>query len=90
MLIDLETVAVFPFQVSKGFEYFSEWSEVMLEGGSYTPMSDIYQLGKLLEDSVPQRTVDSAPARQFIMRLLRKEYTVPMALRDSWLSDPIP
>ncbi|KAG0568484.1 hypothetical protein KC19_6G022400 [Ceratodon purpureus] len=90
MLIDLETVAAFPFEVPRGFEYFSGWSEEMFEGGSYTPMSDMYQLGKLLEDNVPKGTVVSTPAQQFIRSLLRKEYTAATALCDPWLSDRIP
>jgi serine/threonine protein kinase len=52
MLIDLETVADFPFRLPEGFQYFKEWSIEMLEGNLYTPMSDMYQLGKLLEKDV--------------------------------------
>jgi hypothetical protein len=52
MLIDLETVAAYPFRLPEGFQYFREWSIEMLEGNSYTPMSDMYQLGRLLKKDV--------------------------------------
>jgi hypothetical protein len=52
MLIDLETVAAYPFRLPTGFQYFREWSIEMLEGSCYTPMSDMYQLGRLLEKDV--------------------------------------
>lgn len=61
----------------------------MSEGGSYTPISDMFQLGRLLGDRVPWITVDSTPAREFIRKLRQKEYTEVMAFDDPWLSEPI-
>jgi hypothetical protein len=89
MLIDLETVAAYPFRLPQGFQYFREWSIEMLEGNSYTPMSDMYQLGRLLEKDVHWMTEISESALQFIKKLRSKEYTAAMALSDPWLSDPV-
>jgi hypothetical protein len=89
MLIDLETVAAFPFRLAAGFQYFREWSIEMLEGNLYTPMSDMYQLGRLLEKDVHWMPEISESALQFIRKLRSKEYTAVMALSDPWLSDPV-
>jgi hypothetical protein len=89
MLIDLETVAASPFQLPQGFQYFRGWSIEMLEGSSYTPMSDMYQLGRLLEKDVHWMTEISESALQFIGKLISKKCTAPMALNDPWLSDPV-
>ncbi len=89
MLIDLETVAAYPFRLPEGFQYFREWSIEMLEGNSYTPMSDMYQLGRLLEKDVHWMTEISESALQFIRKLRSKECTAAMALSDPWLSDPV-
>ncbi|KAH9577158.1 hypothetical protein CY35_01G199400 [Sphagnum magellanicum] len=89
MLIDLETVAAYPFRLPEGFQYFREWSIEMLEGNSYTPMSDMYQLGRLLEKDVHWMTEISESALQFIRKLRSKECTAVMALSDPWLSDPV-
>jgi serine/threonine protein kinase len=62
MLIDLERVAASPFRLPQGFQYFREWSIEMLEGNSYTPMSDMYQLGRLLEKDVHWMTEISESA----------------------------
>ncbi|CAM6044943.1 unnamed protein product [Sphagnum compactum] len=89
MLIDLETVAAYPFRLPEGFQYFREWSIEMLEGNLYTPMSDMYQLGRLLEKDVHWMTEISESALQFIRKLRSKECTAAMALSDPWLSDPV-
>ncbi|KAH8966001.1 hypothetical protein BDL97_03G000300 [Sphagnum fallax] len=89
MLIDLETVAASPFRLPQGFEYLREWSNEMLEGSCYTPMSDMYQLGRLLEKDVRWMTEISESALQFIRKLRSKECTAAMALSDPWLSDPV-
>ncbi|CAK9238755.1 unnamed protein product [Sphagnum troendelagicum] len=89
MLIDLETVAAYPFRLPEGFPYFREWSIEMLEGNSYTPMSDMYQLGRLLKKDVRWMTEISESALQFIRKLRSKECTAAMALSDPWLSDPV-
>jgi hypothetical protein len=89
MLIDLETVAAYPFRLPEGFQYFREWSIEMLEGNSYTPMSDMYQLGRLLKKDVHWMTEISESALQFIRKLRSKECTAVMALSDPWLSDPV-
>ncbi|CAM6074883.1 unnamed protein product [Sphagnum tenellum] len=89
MLIDLETVAASPFQLPQGFQYFREWSIEMLEGNLYTPMSDMYQLGRLLEKDVHWMPEISESALQFIRKLRSKECTALMALSDPWLSDPV-
>jgi hypothetical protein len=87
MLIDLESVTASPFQMPEGFQYFRGWSIEMLEGSFYTPMSDMYQLGKLLEKDVHWMTEISESALQFIRRLRSKKCTAAMALSDPWLSD---
>ncbi|CAK9191076.1 unnamed protein product [Sphagnum troendelagicum] len=89
MLIDLESVAASPFQMPEGFQYFRGWSIEMLEGSFYTPMSDMYQLGKLLEKDVHWMNEISESALQFIRRLRSKKCTAAMALSDPWLSDPV-
>lgn len=90
MLIDLETVAKCPFRVPEGFQRFSEWTNEMFDGEDYTRMSDMFQLGKLLQDYAPAMTVSTAAARAFIGKLKRKLYTAQDALNDPWLSIPIP
>jgi hypothetical protein len=91
MLIDLETVAASPFRLPEGFEYLREWSIEMLEGSFYTPMSDMYQLGRLLEKEkdVHWMIEISESAVQFIRKLRSKKCTAAMALSDPWLSDPV-
>ncbi|CAM6019566.1 unnamed protein product [Sphagnum balticum] len=89
MLIDLETVAAYPFRLPQGFQYLREWSIEMLEGNLYTPMSDMYQLGRLLEKDVHWMPEISGSALQFIRKLRSKECTAEMALSDPWLSDPV-
>ncbi|CAK9274095.1 unnamed protein product [Sphagnum jensenii] len=89
MLIDLETVAASPFPLPEGFQYFRAWSIEMLEGSFYTPMSDMYQLGRLLKKDVHWMTEISESALQFIRKLTSKKCTAAMALSDPWLSDPI-
>ncbi|KAH9558299.1 hypothetical protein CY35_06G001100 [Sphagnum magellanicum] len=89
MLIDLETVAASPFRLPEGFQYFRGWSIEMLEGSFYTPMSDMYQLGRLLKKDVHWMTEISESALQFIRKLTSKKCTAAMALSDPWLSDPI-
>jgi serine/threonine protein kinase len=91
MLIDLETVAASPFRLPEGFEYLRKWSIEMLEGSFYTPMSDMYQLGRLLEEEkdVHWMIEISESAVQFIRKLRSKKCTAAMALSDPWLSDPI-
>ncbi len=88
MLIDLETVAAYPFQLPEGFQYLREWSIEMLEGNLYTPMSGMYQLGRLLEKDVHWTEI-SESALQFIRKLRSKKCTAAMALSDPWLSNPI-
>ncbi|CAK9877535.1 unnamed protein product [Sphagnum jensenii] len=87
MLIDLETITACPFQLPEGFQYFREWSIEMLEGNLYTPMSDMYQLGRLLEKDVHWMTEIPESALQFIRKLKSKECIAAMALSDPWLSD---
>jgi hypothetical protein len=89
MLIDLETVAASPFRLPEGFQYLRGWSIEMLEGSFYTPMSDMYQLGRLLEKDVHWMTEISESALQFIRKLRSKKCTAAMALNDPWLSDPV-
>jgi len=89
MLIDLETVAASPFPLPEGFQYFRVWSIEMLEGSFYTPMSDMYQLGRLLKKDVHWMTEISESALQFIRKLTSKKCTAAMALSDPWLLDPI-
>jgi len=52
-------------------------------------MSDMYQLGRLLEKDVHWMTEISEFALQFIKRLRSKKCTAVMALSDPWLSDPV-
>jgi hypothetical protein len=63
----------------------------MLEGSFYTPMSDMYQLGRLLEKEkdVHWMIEISESAVQFIRKLRSKKCTAAMALSDPWLSDPV-
>ncbi len=89
MLIDLETVAASPFGLPEGFQYLRGWSIKMLEGSFYTPMSDMYHLGRLLEKDVRWMTEISESALQFIRKLRSKKCTAAMALSDPWLSDPV-
>jgi serine/threonine protein kinase len=89
MLIHLEIVAASPFQLPEGFQYFRGWSIEMLEGNFYTPMSDMYQLGRLLRKAVHWMTEISESALQFIRTLTSKKCTAAMALTDPWLSDSI-
>jgi serine/threonine protein kinase len=89
MLIDLETVAASPFRLLKGFQYLRGWNIEMLEGSFYTPMLDMYQLGRLLEKDVRWMTEISKSTLQFIKKLRSKKCTTLMALSDPWLSDPI-
>jgi hypothetical protein len=69
MLVDLETVALSPFQVPQGFQYFKGWSIEMSDGSFYTPMSDVYQLGRLLEWCMYWMTETTTFAQEFIMKL---------------------
>jgi hypothetical protein len=64
-------------------------SQEMLEGSFYTPMSDMYQLGRLLEKDVRWMTEISESALQFVRKLTSKKCTAVMALSDPWLSDPV-
>ena len=84
MLIDLETVAESPFVLAEGFEYFRNWREEMLEGNQYTPASDMYQLGSVLEN-LPYLSTEGAKA--FIKGLTSKQLSSQSALKDPWLSD---
>jgi hypothetical protein len=52
-------------------------------------MSDMYQLGRLLEKDVHWMTEISESAVQFIRKLTSKKCTAAMALSDPWLSDPV-
>ncbi|KAG0592450.1 hypothetical protein KC19_1G252500 [Ceratodon purpureus] len=85
MLIDLETVAASPFRVPPGFKWFKEWSDATLEGAVYTPLSDMYQLGILLERRMRW---ESPGAKDFIRRLKTKQCSAAMALDDPWISNP--
>jgi hypothetical protein len=89
MLIDLETVAASPFRLPEGFQYLRGWSMKMLEGSFYTPMSNMYHLGRLLEKDVRWMTEISESALQFIRKLRSKKCTAAMALSDPWLSNPV-
>jgi serine/threonine protein kinase len=79
MLIDLETVAASPFRLPEGFQYFRGWNIEMLEGSFYTPMSDMYQLGRLLEKDVHWMVEISEFALQFIKKLTSKKCTASMS-----------
>ena len=87
ILIDLEKVAESPFREPPGFGHFNEWTNGTMEGSYYTPKSDLYQLGILLESRVPRSTTSLAFAQHFILMLKSKQYDAAMALNDPWLSD---
>ncbi|CAM6000947.1 unnamed protein product [Sphagnum balticum] len=93
ILIDMESVAFSPFRLPEEF-----WSDedvlegqidedVYEDGNLYTPMSDMYILGRLLET---WGFTSATCARQFAKQLTSKKPTAAMALKHPWLSDSMP
>jgi len=84
MLSDLESIAHLPFIVEDGFQHFLGWNPEMFEGSLYTPISDIYSLGKLLKSVLLERTPFF---EEFSKNLINKQLT---ALHYPWLSNLMP
>ncbi|CAG8801651.1 23339_t:CDS:2, partial [Dentiscutata erythropus] len=59
------------------------WDDGTLDRKKYTKMSDIYQLGKLLEEFLIM--IKSEEGRDFIVKLKRKEMDASEALKHPWL-----
>jgi serine/threonine protein kinase len=87
MLIDFESVAESPFRLPEGFRRFRGWYPETLEGNVYTPYSDMYSLGKLLEEALPNSR--TSLAEEFVRNLTNKQLSASDALQDPWLSGPI-
>lgn len=85
MLIDLESVADSPFILFDGFKPFSGWYPEMYEGNQYTPFSDMYSIGKLLDADLP--SARTARAEDFIRKLTDKQLSSSQALQHPWLSE---
>lgn len=85
VLINLETAAECPNKVPQGFLGLLGWDPDTLEGGVYMTMSDMHQLGQLLSST--RELVNSTNAKAFIHRLLSKNLSAELALKDPWLSD---
>jgi serine/threonine protein kinase len=88
MVIDLEAAATCPNRVPPGFPGLRGWSGDALEGGYYTKISDMYQLGQLLASMGDM--VSSPNVEAFIQQLLSKNLSAELALKDLWLSNPVP
>ena len=67
MLIDFESVATCPFRVTDGFQRFSGWYPEMLEGSLYTSSSDMFSLGKLLKEALPDEKTSLAECIRWIL-----------------------
>ena len=83
MLIDFESVATFPFRVPKGFQHFSGWCAGTLEGSHYTPFSDMFCLGQLLKEALPDEK--TSLAEDFVQRLINKQLSASAASLHAWL-----
>jgi hypothetical protein len=83
-LIDLEYVVRLGSKPSEPFPH--AWGEngEALEGGVFIAKSDLYMVGRLLE----QANVAALPgAGNFMRALLDKKLSVEEALRDAWISE---
>ncbi|KAG0563060.1 hypothetical protein KC19_8G002200 [Ceratodon purpureus] len=87
MLIDFESVAESLFRLPEGFRCFRGWCSKTLEGNVYTPYSDMYSLGKLQEETLPNSR--TSLAEEFVRKLTNKQLSASDALHDPWLSGPI-
>ena len=84
VLINLKSVADSPFILLEGFRHFSGWNLKMFEGNQYTPFSDMYSLGELLNAELSyERT---SLAENFVRKLTNKQLSASDALQDPWLS----
>ena len=80
--------ATCPNRVPPEFLGLRGWSGDALDNGFYTTMSDMYQLGKLLASM--KEKVSSRNVEAFIQQLLSKSLSTELALKDLWLSNPMP
>jgi serine/threonine protein kinase len=89
MLIDLETVSRADHALASGFCSFRFWTKETLEGSYYTPRSDLYHLGLILQSQMPwfEQSDAIAGASLFIKDLLNKKLDAKDALLHSWLQD---
>ncbi|KAG0598473.1 hypothetical protein M758_12G076900 [Ceratodon purpureus] len=85
MLIDLEYVADSPFILFDGFKPSSGWYPEMYVGNQYTPFSDMYSIGKLLDAHLPGAR--TAHAEDFIRKLPDKQLSSSQPLQHPWLSE---
>ena len=86
MVIDLEQVAEESRQLPPSYK-LACWDDGTLKmgdggGAQYTCLSDMYQLGRLLQSCA---CAMSANAQAFVEALLGKQLTADQALRQSWL-----
>jgi len=93
ILIDMESVAFSPFRLPEEFWSDEDVPEVWIDedvyedGNLYTPMSDMYILGRLLET---WGFTSTTFARQFAKQLTFKKLTAARALKHPWVSDSMP
>jgi hypothetical protein len=59
----------------------------VLVGGAYTAASDLYQVGRMLQDVLQQHPAfASSEASALVMQLLSKQATVQQVLGHVWLT----
>lgn len=95
MVIDLELAASATRPIPLDYMQ-ADWDEQTLERGGaggqgfYTPRSDMYQIGVMLQRCLPELPLLSSLAGQFIQAVLDKQgnpqLTASLALQHPWLA----
>lgn len=85
IVLDVETVGSASARLPKEL-CLNGWDDGTLDDGCYTKLSDMYQIGNLLESQIlPLVAGVSGEATSFVQQLKAKELSAEEALAHSWL-----